>query len=274
MTYNDKYWSYQISVEIPLAKCIANFLPDDPVLRYFIELLNVKLRVFNKFFRHPLDNRLSDENVCDTYFDWHGRRRKKIEVIIKKLKLGLPPRSFLNLFMSEVVCSGWLNDMLGRSLMSYHMECLFIIFIRCCTQSITLQLLGNWWFYWGSSLIGGLSWQLCFKFVFGACICGIFVVDVSFRVMSLLMIFKLHMLNNILHLLLWFATGRWFWRFGGCLHNQIVVFQRRKFYVTCRFPFHGCRQLAHYAKLVNIPVFFGNLVKLFVVALLPRWVHL
>ena len=31
MTYNDKCWSYQISVEIPLAKYIANFLPNDLV---------------------------------------------------------------------------------------------------------------------------------------------------------------------------------------------------------------------------------------------------
>ena len=112
MTYNDKCWSYQISVEIPLAECIANFLPNDLVLQHFIQMLNARLKVFNELLRHPLDSRLCNENVYDTYFDWHSRRRKKIEVAIMILKLGLPPCPFLRVRLR--VAGGWMTYLEDR----------------------------------------------------------------------------------------------------------------------------------------------------------------
>ena len=78
-----------------MTKYIANFFPDDHVLQHFIQMLNARLRVFNELLSHPLDRRLGDDNIYDTYVDWHGLRKKKIEVAIRKLKFGLPPRPFL-----------------------------------------------------------------------------------------------------------------------------------------------------------------------------------
>ena len=43
---------------------------------------------------------------------------------------------------------------------------------------------------------------------------------------------------------------------------------------SAAFLFHMCGWLANYARLINLCVFIGNHVKLFVVALLLRWVHL
>ena len=183
-------------------------------LFHFKYILNVSIREYFSFLKmfivcirnrprsksNPFMCTHVDSYMFSTLHPRGDKERKKIKVVIIKLKLGLPPRWFFNLLMNEVVCSRWLNDMLGRSWMSYHIKLFFIIFIRCCIQDNTLQLLRNWWFYCGSSLIGGFFWRLCFKFVFGACICGVFVVVVSFIVMSILMLFKLHTLNDTLHL--------------------------------------------------------------------------
>ena len=105
-------------MELPLAKCKANFLPDDTVLQHFIQVLNTRLRIFNKLLRHQLDIRLDNKNVYDTYFNKRGRRRKKINVVVKKHKLGILPRPFFNLLTSEVAFSGWLNDVLRISWVS------------------------------------------------------------------------------------------------------------------------------------------------------------
>lgn len=69
-------------MELPLAKCKADFLPDDTVLQHFIQVLNTRLRIFNELLRHQLDIRLDNKNVYDTYFNKRGRRRKKINVVI------------------------------------------------------------------------------------------------------------------------------------------------------------------------------------------------
>lgn len=80
-------------------------------------MLNARLRLCNELLRHPLDIRLGNENVYHTYFDRRGRMRKKINVVIMELKLSISPRSFFNIFTSEVACSKWLNDVLGSSWM-------------------------------------------------------------------------------------------------------------------------------------------------------------
>ena len=74
MTYKDICWSYHIPVEISLAKCMANFLPNDPVLEHFIQVLNTRLMVFNELFGHSLDRCLGNEYVYPTYFGMNMRR--------------------------------------------------------------------------------------------------------------------------------------------------------------------------------------------------------
>ena len=107
--------NYQMSVEIPLVGRIANILPDDLVLQHFIQMLNATLRVFNELLRHQLDRRLGNENVYHTYFDRRGRTRKKINVVIKEPKFGIPPRPLFNLLTIEIAYSGWMNDVFENS---------------------------------------------------------------------------------------------------------------------------------------------------------------
>ena len=216
MTCKDKVRSYQMSVEVPLAERIANFLLDDSVFQHFIQMLDARCRVFNEFLRHPLDMRLGNENVYDICFDRRGRTKKNINIAITEFKFCISSRSFFNILTSEVACSGWLNDMLGSSWMSFDME---IFFIECCPETSRPQLFRNMWFDCGGGDIRRLFRRLYFNVIFRAWICGVSIVAVSFSVVRLLRLFKLHKLNDRLRPPPWFIPGWWLRWFEDCFHS-------------------------------------------------------
>ena len=96
--------------------------------------MNLRFRIFNEFFRHPLDTRLSNENVYSVDFNRGNRGRNVCKVAIKKLKFDLPLRPFFNILTSEVTYSVMLNDTPRRSGMSDHMP-------RHCTLDVLPRLM-------------------------------------------------------------------------------------------------------------------------------------
>ena len=96
--------------------------------------MNLRLNIFNEFFRHPLDTRLSNENVYSVDFKRGNRGRNVCKVAIKKLKFDLLLRSFFDILTSEVTYSVMLNDTSRRSEMSDHMP-------RHCTLDVVPRLM-------------------------------------------------------------------------------------------------------------------------------------